>query len=219
MVIVAVLHLNLSLLYIFYCTKNYSGPQICPSQKGNELREDINALIKFWQCLHTDKKYLKTTTVNELAANQTDNISQMHLSTEFRGSMDLNVNQMRITPTGWMNTVPLSSNVSTISKRSSAFKGSQYAKTKDVNGYADCFMKDYVRKRNLILSLLGYEIEFLITWYNPLSLPDLAISCEESVLKWLNQPTNDRSLKEQARLAWSISPSLAVFLPARFVFS
>ncbi len=160
-----------------------------------------------------DKKYLKTTYVADLAA---DNVSQIHLSADFRGSMDFNtVNNARITPTGWINTVPLSSNVSTISKRSSGFKGSQFTKNKE-NNYADCFLKDYIRKRNLILTLMAIEIESLITWYNPLGLPDLTIAGEESVQKWRAQPTNERSLKETVRLAWNISPNLAVFLPSRF---
>lgn len=178
------------------------------------MREDIQSLIKFWQILLADKKYLKTTMVSDLAA---DNVSQMNLGADFRGSMDFNtLNQARITPTGWINTVPMSSNVSTLSKRSSGFKGSQYAKNKENNNFTDCFLKDYIRKRNLILSLLAVEIEFLITWYNPLSLPDLAISGDESVLKWRAQPANERNLKETTRLAWNISPNLAVFLPSRF---
>ncbi|XP_017495017.1 PREDICTED: phosphatidylinositol 4-kinase alpha-like, partial [Rhagoletis zephyria] len=190
-----------------------NGPQICPSQQGAELREDIQSLVKFWQSLMADKKYLKTTYVADLAA---DNVSQIHLSADFRGSMDFNtVNNARITPTGWINTVPLSSNVSTISKRSSGFKGSQFTKNKE-NNYADCFLKDYIRKRNLILTLMAIEIESLITWYNPLGLPDLTIAGEESVQKWRAQPTNERSLKETVRLAWNISPNLAVFLPSRF---
>lgn len=194
----------------------FCGPQICPSQKSTELREDIVSLIKFWQSLHADRKYLKTVNVPDL--NSADNISQsLHLNADQRSlSIDTNLNQSRITPTGgWINTVPLSSNVSTISKRSSAFKGSHY-KNKENNGYLDCFLKDYIRKRNLVLSLLAIEIEFLISWYNPLNLSDLAIPGEETVLKWFNQPMNQRNLREIVRLAWNISPSLAVFLPCRF---
>ena len=195
----------------------FSGPQICPSQKGTELREDILSLIKFWQSLHADKKYLKTTYITDLAA--CDNLSQSIIGSDFRGSLDINLNQARITPTGgWINTVPLSSNVSTISKRSSGLKGSHFIKGKEHGNFSDYFLKDYIRKRNLILSLLAIEIEFLITWYNPLSLPNLAINGEESILKWRNQPLNERNLKEIARLAWNISPSLAVFLPSRYVY-
>ena len=193
-----------------------SGPQICPPQKDNELKEDIQSLIKFWQSLLADKKYLK---INYLADLTSDNISQsVHLGADFRGSMDFNINQSRITPTGWINTVPLSSNVSTISKRSSAFKGLQYntTKSKENNVFAECFLKDYIRKRNLILSLLAVEIEFLTTWYNPLLIPDRTVAGEESVQKWRSQPINGRVLKETTRLAWKISPSLAVFLPSRY---
>ena len=35
-----------------------------PTQRGTELRDDISALIKFWQCMVADKKYLKTTDIN-----------------------------------------------------------------------------------------------------------------------------------------------------------
>lgn len=191
----------------------FCGPQICPSQKGTELREDIFSLIKFFQSLYADKKYLKTSYVPDLSAG--DNIST--LGADFRGSLDYNLNQARITPTGWINTVPLSSNVSTISKPSSGLKGSHFNKNKDNSTVPEFFLRDYIRKRNLILSLLATEIDFLITWYNPLSLPDLAIN-DESISKWRPQFTNDRSMRETARLAWNISPSLAVFLPSRLVF-
>ncbi|KAH9426521.1 Phosphatidylinositol 4-kinase alpha [Dermatophagoides pteronyssinus] len=226
----------------------FCGPQICPSQKSTELRDDILSLIKFWQSLQADRKYLKSVHLPDIIS--IDNISQiyqpnqnqLHLTLDQRSlSIDTNLNQARYTPTGgsisggigagggWINTVPLSSNVSTLSKRSSAFKqgggtagagggtgGSQYKNKDQNNGYLDCFLKDYIRKRNLVLSLLAIEIEFLISWYNPLNLTDLSIPGEESVLKWFNQPMNERNLRDLVRLAWNISPSLAVFLPARF---
>jgi phosphatidylinositol 4-kinase len=47
--------------------------------------------------------------------------------------------------TGWINTVPLSSSSNTLSKRSARSK-------RIVN--ADVFVKDYIKKRNLILELL-----------------------------------------------------------------
>jgi phosphatidylinositol 4-kinase len=47
--------------------------------------------------------------------------------------------------TGWINTVPLSSSSNTLSKRSARSK-------RIVN--ADVFVKDYMKKRNLILELL-----------------------------------------------------------------
>jgi phosphatidylinositol 4-kinase len=47
--------------------------------------------------------------------------------------------------TGWINTVPLSSSSNTLSKRS--------ARSKRIV-HADVFVKDYIKKRNLILELL-----------------------------------------------------------------
>lgn len=95
--------------------------------------------------------------------------STVGLSTsDLRGSSEF---ATRSTPTGLINMVPIGSNLSTISKRSSGFKGSQSMK-KDGSQAADFFVKDYVKKRNLILGLLSAEIEFLITWNNPMSLPE-----------------------------------------------
>lgn len=170
-------------------------------------------MVKFWSSLYADRKYLKSVNLPDIIAF--DNVSQsVNFNSDQKSlSIETNLNQNRITPTGWINTVPLSSNVSTISKRSS--KGAQYSKNKENNAFLDCFLKDYIRKRNLVLSLLAIEIEYLISWYNPLNLPDSAIAGEESVLKWFNQPMNERNLREIVRLAWSISPTLAVFLPTR----
>ncbi|CAG2119996.1 unnamed protein product, partial [Medioppia subpectinata] len=82
--------------------------------------------------------------------------------------------------------------------------------------FVDYFVKDYVRKRNLILSLLALEIELLMTWHNPTAAPEAIIQGEETISKWRNQPITERTWKETARLAWEISPTLAVFLPCRF---
>lgn len=48
--------------------------------------------------------------------------------------------------TGWINTVPLSASSNTLSKRS--------ARSKRTINNADVFVKDYIKKRNLILELL-----------------------------------------------------------------
>lgn len=48
--------------------------------------------------------------------------------------------------TGWINTVPLSASTNTLTKRSTRSK-------RQVNS-GDLFVKDYIKKRNLILDLL-----------------------------------------------------------------
>lgn len=188
---------------------------MCPTQKDIELREDIISLIKFWQSLFADKKYLKSSYFNDI--NQ-DAISQQSFplattNSDLRASIDLS--QARATPTGYINPVPLSSNVSSISKRSSVFRGSQSTKNKDNSLCVDYFVKDYVRKRNLILGLLAAEIEFLITWHNPLSLPEIQIPGEEIIAAHRNQFVSEKTWKEMTRLAWEISPTLAIYLPSR----
>lgn len=194
---------------------NFCGPQMCPIRKGPELREDIISIIKFWQALHQDKKYLKNSSIPDAIA---DTISQSTLgishasANEFRGSADL-THARTATPTGgWINTVPLSSNISTISKRASYRPGSK----KENTLAQEYFIKDYLRKRSLILSLLAVDIEFFVTWHNPLSQPELQIKGEEMISNWRAQPISEKSWKDTVRLAWEISPTLAIYLPTRF---
>ncbi|XP_013774772.1 phosphatidylinositol 4-kinase alpha-like [Limulus polyphemus] len=188
----------------------FCGPQMCPTQQGAELREDILAVVKFWQHLHTDKKYLKANMMTDMWDTATSNSLVLGLSSELRGSMELS--QSRGAPTGWINTVPLSSNMSTISRRSSGGRGSN---RRDLN--AEVFVKDYMRKRNLILGLLAAEIEFLITWHNPMALPEKHVPSEETIAAWHSQPVTERMWRDTARLAWDISPSLAVYIPCRLL--
>ena len=48
---------------VFIC----SVAPIFPNQKSAELREDIISLVKFWQCMHSDKKYLTATDIAVLS--------------------------------------------------------------------------------------------------------------------------------------------------------
>uniref|UniRef100_A0A6G1SC07 1-phosphatidylinositol 4-kinase n=1 Tax=Aceria tosichella TaxID=561515 RepID=A0A6G1SC07_9ACAR len=132
----------------------FCGPQVCPLQRSSDLREDIVSLIKFWQGLHSDRKYLKSS------------IQHPHIS-----------------------------NLSSTNMES--------------------YARECSKKRNLILTLLASEIEFLLPWYNPLACPTMTIPGEDTISAWLAQST-DRSIKEMVRLAWDISPTLAVYLPHRF---
>ncbi|KAL3201634.1 hypothetical protein MRX96_042884 [Rhipicephalus microplus] len=78
------------------------------------------------------------------------------------------------------------------------------------------YAKEYLRKRSLILALLSVEIEFLITWYNPLSLPDRAVPGEEIISAWRSQHITERGWVDMVQCAWNLSPLLAVYLPSRF---
>ena len=45
------------------CLDYFCCPPRCPIQRGAELREDILVLVRFWQTMHSDKKYLKASVV------------------------------------------------------------------------------------------------------------------------------------------------------------
>lgn len=109
--------------------------------------------------------------------------------------------------TGWINTVPLSSSTATLSKRSTKSKRTPTA---------DNFVKCYMKKRNLILELLAVEIEFLVVWHNPSARPEMQVAGEETIAVWRAKTITDKQWHEYTRLAWDISPVLAVHLPSRF---
>ncbi|KPJ11645.1 Phosphatidylinositol 4-kinase alpha [Papilio machaon] len=79
----------------------------------------------------------------------------------------------------------------------------------------DTFVKDYVRKRNLILELMAVEIELLVTWHNPHARPEQAVPGEDNIATWRSKPNTERTWRDYAKHAWDISPALAVFLPER----
>lgn len=59
------------------------------------------------------------------------------------------------------------------------------------------------------------EIEFLVVWYNPSLRPELQIPGEDNIAAWRAKTTNDKQWQDYTRLAWDISPALAVYLPMR----
>ena len=61
------------------------------------------------------------------------------------------------------------------------------------------------------------EVERLVTWYNPLSRSDLLIPGEEDIATWRSHNVTEKQYRDLARLAWEISPELAVFLPDRLL--
>ncbi|KAJ8312892.1 hypothetical protein KUTeg_010265 [Tegillarca granosa] len=106
-----------------------------------------------------------------------------------------------IQATKWMNI--MNTSMSTYSKRSASARKSQ--------GQGSSYIKEYIRKRNVILSLV-----MMITWHNPLEIQELKVPDEEKIALWRSQPLTEKQWKEIARMAWEISPTLAVYLPSRF---
>ncbi|KAK7873127.1 hypothetical protein R5R35_006354 [Gryllus longicercus] len=174
----------------------------CPTQRGAELRDDILVLVRFWQTMHSDKKYLKASVVGDFDMyGPASSFSSMQ--SDLRSTSG---DFARPATVGWINTVPLSSSTNTLSKRSTRSK-------RIAN--ADVFVKDYIKKRNLILELLAVEIEFLLIWHNPMGRPELQVPGEDNIAAWRSKTITERMWRDNTRLAWEISPTLAVFLPVR----
>ncbi|XP_050667764.1 phosphatidylinositol 4-kinase alpha isoform X1 [Leptidea sinapis] len=190
----------------------------CPSRQPAALREDIIALIKFWQLMHSDKKYLKSSDIGgELELMQGPSNHSLYTSNSPTIDNRSSVNSGDIgakQTTGWINTVPMST--STLSSGAGSVVGKRSVRSiKPAQTRQDPFVKNYVRKRNLILELMAVEIEFLVTWHNPHGRPERSIPGEDNITTWRSKPSTERTSRERAELAWDISPVLAVFLPER----
>lgn len=176
----------------------FCGPPTCPNQSREQLLEDILILLKFWQTMRSEKKHLVTSEVGDyditnasvsstqmLAVSRNpETASLISGGADYARSMSAtgNMGGGGFTSTGaagggWYNTIPHST--STLSKRSNRSKRLQYQK--------DSYDKDYMKKRNLILELLAVELEFLITWYNPNSMPDLIVPGKREGRKCMQQ--------------------------------
>lgn len=154
----------------FHALDYFCAAPMCPSQSREDLLEDITTLMIFWQTMRSEKKHLMTSEMSdyELAPSATSqNLTvAKSLNADSISMAGSDVARSTSGTAGWYNTIPHST--STLSKRA--------ARPKRGAGLKDTYDKDYMKKRNLILELLAVEIDFLVTWYNPLSLPEMQIN-------------------------------------------
>ena len=134
------------------CLDYFCSPPGCPpgDQKGSEMREDTLTLIRFWQLMHSDKKYLKQSliAVDPLESPMRSQLSLSATSQQLSVSLQpppttfdvrsTSSNELSRssgiggpgsgTGSGWANTVPLSNASttmsSTLSKRVARMKRS-----------------------------------------------------------------------------------------------
>ncbi|XP_052072692.1 phosphatidylinositol 4-kinase alpha-like isoform X2 [Mytilus californianus] len=188
-----------------------------PTHKGSDLREDINTLIKFFNLMHQDKKYLAHSVVPFSATAEPDAQHSLGLS------WSAGITPENIAKSKWM--VPLNASISGYSKRSATNllhvpdTRSDASGTRKSQNTSSGYVKEYIKKRNLILTCVASLIESMITWHNPLDNPERKFPDDDKVTLWLNQPITEKTWREHVRLSWDISPLLAVYLPLRFTNS
>jgi len=114
----------------------------------------------YFQVMHSDKKYLMMTGADnefEIVTSQTYTTT-MIVPSETIGSLTATLaptpnDFSKSSSNMWISTMPMSTSTNTLSKRSNRSK-------RIIN--ANILVKDYIKKRNLILELLAVEIEMLL---------------------------------------------------------
>jgi phosphatidylinositol 4-kinase len=242
----------------------FCGGRTYPGQAGRTLAGDIQVMLRFWNMMYSDRKYIKASFVGDedimfQAAVSSANNSTMCGPPKYAHSisypqhsfgpssntltLDLNADAKSIvseyikTPVGHGGTQK-PQGLGSISGTSQAFNNKRSASRNMPSGHrmlgADHLVRDYNKKRSLVLSLLSVEIEILVTYQNPLldtkeavaealtgGISKTYIECmrflEEEVRVSREQRQMDKQWKEIMRNAWDISPALAVYLPERLL--
>ncbi|CAF1047050.1 unnamed protein product [Rotaria sordida] len=188
----------------------------CPTQTHNELRNDIRTLIRFFSLVHGEKKFCNDSPITINGSSSIPN----GINNETIDAASLYGTTKSGTTSGWINALAGSSagvvqgvgGQSTLSRKSGTS-----AKNTDRSNDAQILSRDLLKKRNLLLTLLAYEIERLETFHNPLGRPELQFDqdTQTTYTNWklydMNGITN-KAWQEYGRLAWFISPDLAISL-------
>ncbi|CAF1456162.1 unnamed protein product, partial [Adineta steineri] len=186
----------------------------CPTQTHNELRNDIRTLIRFFSLVHGEKKFCSDSPVTIDVSNSIPNGINNEVND---GSSLYGTNKSGTT--GWINTLAGNTAVATgVSGQSTiSRKSATSAKNTEKSTDARILSRDLLKKRNLLLTLIAYEIERLETFHNPLGRPELQFDqdTQSTYTNWklydLNGISN-KAWQEYGRLAWFISPDLAISL-------
>ena len=225
---------NLLRLRIYSSALDYfTLPPQPPTQRGADLKADIIDICNLWQTVYNDKKYLskemfetketELPTVLSEMGSQADQSATLPavLPAEWRSIGNTSTWTAANSNSNWANTVGLIASQSKANLATRAVSvGPESGLRKKLIG-TDRQLKDYLRRRNLILALLANEVQRLGAWQNPLNLPEKGIAEEAPLAAWLSTTfsdprTEEKLLKESVRLSWDIAPPLAVHIPARY---
>ena len=137
------------------CLDYFCQGYTTPTQDSQVLRKDLQVVLKFWQILHNDKKYIRPFTADIMVENNTTSRSfnraqrgNTVLAKETLGS--ISGGDIRFGD-GWMNTIYRKPQMST--NTLPLYKKRHEKIEKDT-------IKEYTRKRNLIVELLAQEVRF-----------------------------------------------------------
>ncbi len=231
----------------------FCDERACPTQTGAALTEDIHVMLKFWATMHQDRKYIKTSAIGNLEAIDPSLkaaaippaaiADAQSVASEYPAGVQANQSWMVANPAAGSR--PDSTSISagnTLGKRSASYRMQgqlQQRSATPAAPTADSFVRDYTKKRWLILALLSAEIEGMVVYENPLETREglvnllqnrlfgsgAATAAQGNVGKQFDDAMKfveevrarnvEKSWREHARNAWDVAPALAVFLPQR----
>ena len=68
------------------------------------------------------------------------------------------------------------------------------------------------------MSVQANAVDTLLTWYNPLELPENKLMDEETIYNWTRDNVTEKKWPGIINYSWELSPTLAVYLPFRYIF-
>ncbi|CAO2398546.1 PhosphoInositide Four Kinase (PI-4 Kinase) [Caenorhabditis elegans] len=219
---------------VYSCAFHYFtiAPQ-GPTQPEERLREDIRLLTRFFEHLKNDKHYMQKEALAKTDKNLVMSSTMSQMQTNFEKSLLIsgtpvtataagtpNTSLMLPPSTNYANTLTLSSQKS-MAATSASIRSGKSIETK-LSIEEDRRIKTWMKQRNMLMLLVANEIERLSAWLHPLALAqeDCALDSEEFLRGAFTQAKatgGEKNIwREQAQLAWDISPELAIQLPSRF---
>lgn len=218
---------------IYYAAFNYftSSPRV-PTQLFCDLREDIKSIMEFWNKVVAEKKYLKEDNFSDLSPDGISvNGEYFESSSVYGNGNTFNQSNQNLTSRFPLadstllkadSTILKNQTLSSI-KRSGGTSSQIFATNNSKFAFSDSsnvmkYFKDYWKKRNLLLSLLSYELDHLNSFHNPFNTQSLSIDRINIATSRLKDTLSDKKWTELVQIAWSITPGLAIFLPCRFPF-
>jgi phosphatidylinositol 4-kinase len=192
------------LLERFYATAfdYFCFDMMWPTQCERDLRSDISRLLNFWWEL----KSLSDSMTREAPGTVSAPLFWDSVPAE-----------TSVSSATWLNTITLTRKASSLSLGSggSMSKMPRSASFQSKIGKEDKILSQ-INRKGILLHFLHHELERLLTWYNPSSLPQKKLKNEDILLNWTSPCTSERHWKVFVLKAYQQSPHLAVQLMERY---